>query len=119
MMDENESVKQCLRSSCLLAGLKQKNVVVLVRESFLSDEMIKQLYLFTQEGTYPGLYSNEELLRIAAALSPGLPSTRQVTKTNSVLKTFYARIKKRLHLVKLENSLCKIAFFSLFNKILS
>ena len=68
LLDENDSVKQCLRSSYLLAGLKQKNVVVLVQESFLSDQMIKQLYLFTQEGTYPGLYSNDELLRIAAAL---------------------------------------------------
>lgn len=104
MMDENESVKQCLRSSCLLAGLKQKNLVVLIREYFLSDQMIKQLYLFTREGTYPGLYTNEELIRIAAALSPGLPTTRRVTKTNSVLKTFYARIKKRLHLVILDNS---------------
>jgi hypothetical protein len=104
IIDENESVKQCLRSSCLLAGLKQKNVVVLVRENFLSDQMIKQLYIFTREGTYSGLYSNDELIRIAAALSPGLPATRRVTKTNSVLKTFYARIRKRLHLVILENS---------------
>ena len=106
MIDENESVKQCLRSSCLLAGLKQKNVVVLVRESFLSDEMMKLLYIFTREGIYPGLYTNEELIRIAAALSPGLPATRRVTKTNSVLKTFYARIRKRLHLVILENNQC-------------
>ncbi|CAF3428145.1 unnamed protein product [Rotaria socialis] len=103
-IDENESVKQCLRSSCLLAGLKQKNVVVLVRENLLSDEMIKQLYIFTCEGTYPNLYSNEELIRIAAALSPNLPTTRRVTKTNAVLKTFYARIRKRFHLVILENS---------------
>jgi len=103
-MDENESVKQCLRSGCLLAGLKQKNLVILVRENFISNQMIKQLYIFTREGTYPGLYSNEELIRIAAALSPGLPATRRVTKTNSVLKTFYARIRKRLHLVILENN---------------
>jgi hypothetical protein len=104
MIDENESVKQCLRSSCLLAGLKQKNVVVIIRNDFLSDQMIKKLYIFTREGTYSDLYSNEELIRIAAALSPSLPTTRRVTKTNSVLKTFYARIKKRLHLVILENS---------------
>ncbi|CAF4961095.1 unnamed protein product, partial [Rotaria sp. Silwood1] len=104
LMDENESVKQCLRSNCLLAGLKQKNVVVLIRENYLSDQMIKQLYIFTCEGTYPGLYSNEELIRIAAALSPSLPTTRRVMKTNAVLKTFYARIRKRLHLVILENS---------------
>ena len=48
------------------------------------------------------------------ALSPGLPSTRRVTETNSVLKTFYRRIKKRLHLVILENSLCKRSFFFCF-----
>ena len=104
LMDENESVKQCLRSSCLLAGLKQKNVVVLVREHFLSDRMIEQLYVFTREGTYTGLYSNDELIRIAAALSPGLSTSRRVMKTNAVLKTFYARIRKRLHLVTLENN---------------
>jgi hypothetical protein len=104
MIDENESVKQCLRSSCLLAGLKQKSVVVLIRENYLSDQMIKQLYLLTCEGIYPDLYSNEELIRIAAALSPGLPSSRRVTKTNSVLRQFYARIRKRLHLVILENN---------------
>ncbi|CAF1139632.1 unnamed protein product [Adineta steineri] len=102
-IDENQSVKQCLRSCCLLAGLKQKNIVVLVRENFLSDEMIKQLYVFTCEGIYPGLYSNEELIRIAAALSPGLPTNRRVTKTSSVLRTFYGRIRKRLHLIILEN----------------
>jgi hypothetical protein len=66
--------------------------------------MIEQLYVFTREGTFNGLYSNDELIRIAAALSPGLPITRRVIKTNSVLKTFYARIKKRLHLVILENN---------------
>lgn len=104
MIDENESVKQCLRSSSLIAGLKQKNLVVLVRTNSLSDQMIKQLYIFTREGTYANLYSNDELIRIAAALSPGLPATRRVTKTNSVLKTFYSRIKKRLHLVILENN---------------
>jgi hypothetical protein len=116
MMDENESVKQCLRSCCLLAGLKQKNCVILVREKFLSDQMMEQLYIFTREGTYQGLYSNEELIRIAAALSPGLPATRRVTKTNSVLKTFYARIKKRLHLVILENNLRKNFQFSCSGK---
>ncbi|CAF1088574.1 unnamed protein product [Rotaria sordida] len=104
LIDENESVKQSLRSTCLLAGLKQKNAVLLIREKFLSDQMMKQLYIFTCEGTYPDLYSNEELIRIAAALSPSLPTTRRVLKTNAVLKTFYARIKKRLHLVILENS---------------
>jgi hypothetical protein len=119
MIDENESVKQCLRSTCLLAGLKQKNIVLLVREYFLSDQMIKQLYIFTREGTFSGLYSNEELIRIAAALSPGLPATRRVTKTNSVLKTFYARIRKRLHLVILENNQRKIylLIFTFFEKL--
>jgi hypothetical protein len=117
MINENESVKQCLRSTCLLAGLKQKNAVVLVRENLLSDQMMKQLYIFTCEGTYPDLYSNEELIRIAAALSPALPATRRVTKTNSVLKTFYTRIKKRLHLVILENNQCMTfdSFLSLFH----
>jgi hypothetical protein len=117
MIDENESIKQCLRSSCLLAGLKQKSVVVLVRENFLSDQMINQLYIFTCEGIYPGLYSNEELIRIAAALSPGLSSSRRVTKTSSVLRTFYARIRKRLHLVILENNQRKknFDFFVLFS----
>lgn len=110
MIDENESVKQSLRSCCLLTGLKQKNAVLLIRDNLLSDQMIKQLYIFTREGTYPGLYSNEELIRIAAALSPSLPTTRRVTKTNSVLKTFYARIRKRLHLVILENSQCNHFF---------
>jgi hypothetical protein len=112
MMDENESVKQCLRSTCLLAGLRQKNAVVLVREYLLSNQMIEKLYLFTREGTFPNLFSNEELIRIAAALSPGLPTTRRVTKTNSVLKTFYARIRKRLHLVILENNQRKNSSFS-------
>ncbi|CAF1514427.1 unnamed protein product, partial [Adineta ricciae] len=102
-IDENESVKQCLRTNCLLAGLKQKNIVVLIRENLLSDEMVNQLYLFTCEGFYPGLFSNEELIRIASALSPSLPSNRRTTKTNSVLKTFFARIRRRLHLVILEN----------------
>ena len=103
MLDENQSVRQCLRSTCLLTGLKQKNAVVLVREHLLSDQMIEQLNVFTREGTYAGLFSNEELIRIAVAMSPGLPITRRVTKTNSVLKTFYARIRKRLHLIILEN----------------
>ncbi len=104
MMNENESVRQCLRSTCLLTGLRQKNAVVLLRENLLSDQMLEQLYVLTREGTFTGLFSNDELIRIAAALSPGLPTTRRVTKTNSVLKTFYARVKKRLHLVILENS---------------
>ncbi|UJR29306.1 hypothetical protein I4U23_010520 [Adineta vaga] len=103
MMNENESVKQCLRANCLLAGLKQKNIVILIRENLLSKQMMEELYLFTCEGYYPGLYSNEELIRIAAALSPGSPNNRRTTKTNSVLKTFYARIQRRLHLVILEN----------------
>lgn len=123
LIDENESVRQCLRSTCLLAGLKQKNAVVLVREHLLSDQMINQLYIFTCEGTYPGLYSNEELIRIAAALSPSLPTTRRVIKTNAVLKTFYARVRKRLHLVILENSQRKkkgyFFFFHFFNKLYS
>jgi hypothetical protein len=119
MIDENESVKQCLRSTCLLAGLKQKSVVVvLVREDFLSDQMIKQLYIFTCEGIYPGLYSNQELIRIAAALSPDLPTSRRVTKTSSVLKTFYARIRKRLHLVILENNQRKSLNYFIFNLII-
>ncbi len=118
MIDENESVKQCLRSTCLLAGLKQKSVVVLIRENFLSDQMIKQLYMLTCEGIYPGLYSNEELIRIAAALSPGLPTSRRVTKTNSVLRTFYARIRKRLHLVILENNQRKSLNYFILNLII-
>ena len=104
LKNEDESVRQCLRSTCLLAGLKQKNVVVLLRENLLSDRFIEQLHIFTREATFPGLYSNDELIRIAAALSPGLPSNRRVMKTNSVLKTFYARIRKRLHLVILDNN---------------
>lgn len=111
ILDENQSVRQCLRSTCLLTGLKQKNAVVLIREYLLSEQMIEQLNLFAREGTYPGLFSNEELIRIAVAMSPGLPITRRVNKTNSVLKTFYSRIRKRLHLVILENQQRKSQFF--------
>ena len=109
-MDEDQSIRQSLRSSSLLAGLKQKNCVLLIRECLLSNLMIEQLTIFTREGTFPGLFSNQELIRIAAALSPGLPTNRRVNKSNAVLKTFYARIKKRLHLVILENSQCQKFF---------
>ncbi|CAF0879568.1 unnamed protein product, partial [Didymodactylos carnosus] len=101
--DENENVRLCLRQCCLLAGLKQKNCVIVIREHLLNDEMLHNIVVFLREGIYSDLYSSDELCRIAAALSPGLPSSRRVTKTNSVLKSFYARIKKRLHIIIFED----------------
>ncbi|UJR28892.1 hypothetical protein I4U23_010112 [Adineta vaga] len=86
MMNENESVKQCFRTNYLLAGLKQKNIVIVIRENLLSKQMIEELYLFICEGHYPGLYLNEELIRLTAALSPGLPNNRRTTKTNSAVE---------------------------------
>ena len=104
IMNDDQSVRQCLRSTCLRAVLKHKNIVVLVRNTRLSDQTLEQLFVFTREGTFPGLFSNEELLHVAATLSPGLPTDRHVSKTNSVLNSFFATIRKRIHLVILENS---------------
>ena len=104
ILDDNQAVRQCLRSACLRAALKHKSLVVLVRNARLSTHTLEQLYVFTREGTFPGLFSNEELRHIAAALSPGLPTDRHVSKSNSVLTSFFATIRKRIHLVILENS---------------
>lgn len=102
-IDEDQSVHQALRFCSLKSGLKQKNLLLLVRLSLLSPAMIDQIGVFTRESFYPGLFTNEELIRIAVSLSPGLPTTRRVNKTNSVLKTFFSRVKKRLHLVILDD----------------
>ncbi|XP_062587861.1 dynein heavy chain domain-containing protein 1-like, partial [Saccostrea cucullata] len=95
-------LREHIKRACYHTGILGKPTVLLVHED-LGEECLQDVACLMNEGTSPGLYSDEEIQNIVSAVMPGGVTTKRVDKIEIALERFLKKIRQNLHVVMCMN----------------
>nr|XP_022307447.1 dynein heavy chain domain-containing protein 1-like isoform X3 [Crassostrea virginica] len=91
-------VREHIKRACYHTGILGKPTVLLVHED-LGEDCLQDVACLMNEGTSPGLYTDEEIQNIVSAVMPGGVTTKRVDKIEIALERFLKKIRQNLHVV--------------------
>uniref|UniRef100_A0A8W8M9M4 AAA+ ATPase domain-containing protein n=1 Tax=Magallana gigas TaxID=29159 RepID=A0A8W8M9M4_MAGGI len=91
-------VREHIKRACYHTGILGKPTVLLIHEH-LGEDCLQDVACLMNEGTSPGLYTDEEIQNIVSAVMPGGVTTKRVDKIEIALERFLKKIRQNLHVV--------------------
>ncbi|XP_056008158.1 dynein heavy chain domain-containing protein 1-like [Ostrea edulis] len=91
-------LREHIKRACYHTGILGKPTVLLVHED-LGEECLQDVTCLMNEGTSPGLYTDEEIQNIVSAVMPGGVTTKRVDKIEIALERFLKKIRQNIHVI--------------------